>query len=33
MDLDETGWDRMNVYDVFTKSQGRALDGSYYRDW
>ena len=30
---DATSWCRKNVYDVFTKSHGRALDGSKYRDW
>jgi len=26
-------WGEQNVFDVFTKSQGIALDGSKYRDW
>ena len=28
-----TMWDRSNVFDVRSCSEGRALDGSYYRDW
>ena len=30
---DSTVWGKENVYDVYTKSQAKALDGSYYRDW
>ena len=26
-------WGEQNVFDVFTKSQGIALDGTKYRDW
>ena len=26
-------WDGNNVFDVFTKSTGTALDGSKYKDW
>ncbi|MGB9236226.1 MAG: type II secretion system protein [Terriglobales bacterium] len=26
-------WDEQNVFDVYTKSQGTALDGTKYRDW
>lgn len=26
-------WGEQNVFDVFTKSQSIALDGSKYRDW
>jgi general secretion pathway protein G len=26
-------WDGNNVFDVFTKSQGIALDGTKYKDW
>jgi len=26
-------WDGENVFDVYTKSQGVALDGTKYRDW
>jgi general secretion pathway protein G len=30
---DSFGWGGQNVYDVYTLSEGRALDGSYYKDW
>jgi general secretion pathway protein G len=30
---DETNWGGENVWDVFTKSERRALDGTYYKDW
>ena len=30
---DSTSWGGQNVFDVFTKSDGRALDGTKYRDW
>jgi general secretion pathway protein G len=30
---DSTVWGKENVYDVYTRSQAKALDGSYYRDW
>jgi general secretion pathway protein G len=26
-------WDGENVFDVYTKSQGTALDGTNYKDW
>ena len=26
-------WDGENVFDVYTKSQGAALDGTKYKDW
>jgi len=26
-------WDGENVFDVFTKSQGTAIDGTKYKDW
>jgi general secretion pathway protein G len=26
-------WGEQNVFDVFTKSQGTALDGTKYKDW
>jgi len=26
-------WGGQNVFDVFTKSQGKALDGTQYKDW
>jgi general secretion pathway protein G len=32
-DLDSTSWGGQNVFDVFTKSQGTALDGTKYTDW
>ncbi len=32
-DLDSDIWGGENVYDVYTKSPGIALDGSKYRDW
>jgi general secretion pathway protein G len=32
-DPDSTSWGGGNVFDVFTKSQGTALDGSKYSDW
>jgi general secretion pathway protein G len=30
---DDDVWGGENVYDVYTKSMGTALDGSKYRDW
>ena len=30
---DSTSWGGQNVYDVYTKSTGTALDGTKYRDW
>ena len=30
---DTTTWGGQNVFDVFSKSEGEALDGSKYRDW
>jgi general secretion pathway protein G len=30
---DATTWGGQNVYDVFTKSEGTALDGTKYREW
>ena len=32
-DSDSTSWGGQNVYDVFTKSGGVALDGTKYVDW
>jgi general secretion pathway protein G len=32
-DWDSTSWGGENVYDVYSLSMGRALDGTYYRDW
>jgi len=28
-----TAWGGQNVYDVYSLSTGRAIDGSYYKDW
>ena len=30
---DSTTWGGSNVYDVYSKSEGKALDGTKYRDW
>jgi general secretion pathway protein G len=30
---DSTSWGGQNVFDVYTKSAGTALDGTKYRDW
>jgi general secretion pathway protein G len=30
---DSTSWGGQNVFDVYTKSDGSALDGTRYRDW
>lgn len=30
---ESTSWGGQNVFDVYSKSEGRALDGSKYRDW
>jgi general secretion pathway protein G len=30
---DATSWGEENVFDVYTKSRGKALDGTKYRDW
>ncbi len=30
---DARNWGGQNVYDVYSKSEGKALDGSKYRDW
>jgi general secretion pathway protein G len=30
---DSFSWGGQNVYDVFSLSEGRALDGTYYKDW
>ncbi len=32
-DPDSDSWDGDNVFDVYTKSQDTALDGSKYKDW
>jgi general secretion pathway protein G len=30
---DSTTWGGQNVFDVYTKSEGTALDGTKYKDW
>ena len=30
---DSTAWGGQNVYDVYSKSAGIALDGTKYKDW
>jgi general secretion pathway protein G len=30
---DSTSWGGQSVFDVYTKSDGTALDGSKYKDW
>jgi general secretion pathway protein G len=32
-DPDTTSWGGQNVFDVYTKSEGTALDGTKYKDW
>src|SRR5216684_1891823 len=32
-DPDSTSWGGKNVFDVHSKSQGTALDGTHYADW
>ena len=32
-DPDATSWGGQNVFDVYTKSDGTALDGTKYKDW
>lgn len=32
-DPDSTSWGGQNVFDVYTKSQGTALDGTKYAEW
>ncbi len=32
-DPDSSSWDGNNVFDVYTKSEGIALDGTKYKDW
>jgi general secretion pathway protein G len=30
---DSTAWGGGNVFDVYTKAEGKGLDGTKYRDW
>jgi general secretion pathway protein G len=30
---DSSSWGGENVYDVYTNSERKALDGTYYKDW
>jgi general secretion pathway protein G len=32
-DPDSDSWGGQNVFDVFTKSEGTAIDGTKYKDW
>jgi len=32
-DVDSTSWGGENVYDVFSLSDGTAIDGTKYKDW
>lgn len=32
-DPDDDVWGEENVYDVYTKSPAKALDGTFYKDW
>lgn len=32
-DADSESWDGESVYDVYSTSQGTAMDGSKYKDW
>jgi len=32
-DPDSTSWGGKNVFDVYSKSTGTALDGTRYSDW
>lgn len=32
-DPDESSWGGENVYDVYTRSERKALDGTYYKEW
>ena len=32
-DPDTIAWGGQNVYDVFSLSDGRAIDGTHYKDW
>jgi len=30
---DSFAWGGQNIYDIYTLSTGRAIDGTYYKDW
>ncbi|MRR07499.1 MAG: general secretion pathway protein GspG, partial [Deltaproteobacteria bacterium] len=30
---DSTTWDNSDVYDVYSLSEGKAIDGTLYKDW
>jgi len=32
-DVDSKSWGGQNVFDVYSKSQGKALDGTQYAEW
>lgn len=32
-EFDSFSWGGQNVYDVYSLSEARALDGTYYKDW
>ncbi len=32
-DPDSDSWGGQNVFDVYTKSEGTAIDGTKYKDW
>lgn len=32
-DADSSSWGGQNVFDVYTTSDGKALDGTNYKDW
>ena len=32
-DADSDSWGGQNVFDVYTKSEGKGLDGTNYKDW
>jgi len=32
-DADSSSWGQQNVYDVYTEYDGKALDGTSYKDW
>lgn len=32
-DKDDTSWDGKHIFDVYSKSEGTALNGTKYKDW